>query len=166
MDQWNKIFKPIVVLGCICVVVTTALAFTNQATAPIIAENARIAAEQARGEMIAGAEFTQVEVDVPNVTEAYTSDMGSIITAVSKGYGGTMVIMVAFTPEGEIMQVKVQSNAETAGLGTKIVTEEWFCEQFKTVSTAEMDTISGATISSKAVAAAIDSATAGLQAMS
>lgn len=165
MDNWNKMFKPIVVLGAICIVVTTALAFTNQSTAPIITENARIAAEKARGEMIAGAEFTEVSVEVPNVTEAYTSDMGSIVTATSKGYGGTMVVMVAFTPEGEVMQVKVQSNMETAGLGTKVVDEAWFCEQFKTVSTAEMDAISGATISSKAVAAAVDSATAGYNAI-
>ena len=36
MNNWNRIFKPIVVLGVICVIVTGALAATNGVTAPII----------------------------------------------------------------------------------------------------------------------------------
>ena len=36
MSNWNKIFKPIVVLCAICVVITGALAATNAATAPVI----------------------------------------------------------------------------------------------------------------------------------
>lgn len=36
MNNWNRIFKPIVVLGVICVVVTGALAATNSVTGPII----------------------------------------------------------------------------------------------------------------------------------
>ena len=38
MSNWNKIFKPIVVLCAICVVITGALAATNAATAPVIAK--------------------------------------------------------------------------------------------------------------------------------
>ena len=34
MSNWEKIFKPIVVLCVICVVITGALAATNEATAP------------------------------------------------------------------------------------------------------------------------------------
>ena len=44
MNNWNRIWKPIVVLSLICVVVTGALAATNEVTAPII-EEATIAAE-------------------------------------------------------------------------------------------------------------------------
>lgn len=46
MSNWNKIFKPIVVLVIICIVVTGALAATNGVTAPII-EEAKVAAENA-----------------------------------------------------------------------------------------------------------------------
>ena len=46
MNNWNRIGKPIVVLSLICVVVTGALAVTNDVTAPII-EQARIEAEEA-----------------------------------------------------------------------------------------------------------------------
>ena len=34
MSNWNKVFKPIVVLCVICIIITGALAVTNQATAP------------------------------------------------------------------------------------------------------------------------------------
>ena len=34
MSNWNKVFKPIVVLCVICIVITGALAATNSATAP------------------------------------------------------------------------------------------------------------------------------------
>ena len=44
MSNWNKIFKPIVVLCVICIVMTGALAATNSVTAPII-EAATIAAQ-------------------------------------------------------------------------------------------------------------------------
>ena len=46
MNNWNRIGKPIVVLSLICIVVTAALAATNEVTAPII-EEARIEAENA-----------------------------------------------------------------------------------------------------------------------
>ena len=47
MSNWNKIFKPIVVLCAICIVITGALAATNSVTAPIIAEATRAAEEAA-----------------------------------------------------------------------------------------------------------------------
>ena len=46
MSNWNRVFKPIVVLSVICVIITGALAATNQVTAPII-EAATIAAQNA-----------------------------------------------------------------------------------------------------------------------
>ena len=45
MSNWNKIFKPIVVLCVICIAITGSLAATNKVTAPII-EAARIEAER------------------------------------------------------------------------------------------------------------------------
>ena len=63
MSNWNKIFKPIVVLCAICIVITGALAATNSVTAPIITA-ATIAAENAaRTELLPEAEgaFTAVE---------------------------------------------------------------------------------------------------------
>ena len=48
MSNWNRVFKPIVVLVVICIIVTGALAATNKVTKPIIDEAIRVAQEQAR----------------------------------------------------------------------------------------------------------------------
>ena len=48
MSNWNRVFKPIVVLVVICIIVTGALAATNKVTKPIIDEATRVAQEQAR----------------------------------------------------------------------------------------------------------------------
>ena len=166
MSNGDKIFKPIVVLCAICIVITGALAATNSVTAPII-EAATIAAQNAaRIELLPDADgFTTVEVAVENVTDVSVADngVGTVITGFGKGYGGTITVMTAFTPDGVIKQIKITEQAETAGLGSKIVSEASFQESFAGLPAApftvnDIDAISGATISSKAVTAAVNSA--------
>ena len=166
MNSWNKIYKPIVVLGVICVIITGALAFANDVTAPIIESAIRAAQEQARKELVPDAvSFEQVEgISVDHVSEVYISDNGcAVITASAKGYGGPVVVMVAFTSEGTIRQIKVTQQTETQGLGSKIVTDPDFQTSFsglaaQYVELTDVDAISGATRSSKAVTAAVNSA--------
>ena len=166
MSNWNKVFKPIVVLCVICVVITGALAVTNNMTAPIIAEATRVAQENARKELLPDADnFTKVDVTVENVSDVYVADngVGTVITCAGKGYGGTITVMVAFNPDATIKQIKITEQAETAGLGSKIVSEPSFQESFAGLPAApftvdDIDAISGATISSKAVTAAVNSA--------
>ena len=119
MSNWNKIGKPIVVLCLICVVITGALAATNSATAPVIKAAEEAAAQAARTELLPEATgFTLVEGEFEGVTEIYTADngVGTIITSSDKGYSSTVVVMVAFDPDGTIKQVKIQSQGETAGV--------------------------------------------------
>ena len=89
MNNWNRIFKPIVVLGVICVIVTGALAATNGVTAPIIQAATEAAETAARTELLPEADsFTEVkDVAVENVSGIYTADngAGAVITASGKG---------------------------------------------------------------------------------
>ena len=106
MSNWNKIFKPIVVLCAICIVITGALAATNSVTAPII-EQATIAAQNAaRIELLPDADnFTSVPVEVANVSDVSVADngVGVVVTSSGKGYGGAITVMTAFNPDGTIM---------------------------------------------------------------
>ena len=105
MSNWNKIFKPIVVLCVICVVITGALAATNGVTAPIIEAATAAAQEAARMELVPEANsFEQIEgIAVENVSAVYMADNGeAVITCHGKGYGGNITVMVAFTTEGTI----------------------------------------------------------------
>ena len=84
MSNWNKIFKPIVVLCVICIVVTGALAATNGMTAPIIEAATLAAQEAARTELLPDAQgFEKVEgVVVAIVSAVYstTNDVGVRLT--------------------------------------------------------------------------------------
>ena len=114
MSNWNKIGKPIVVLCLICVVITGALAATNSATAPVIKAAEEAAAQAARTELLPEATgFTLVEGEFEGVTEIYTADngVGTIITSSDKGYSSTVVVMVAFDPDGTIKQVVTAKGA-------------------------------------------------------
>ena len=170
MSNWNKIFKPIVVLVIICIVITGALAATNGVTAPII-EEAKVAAENAaRTELLPEAEgvFTPVEnVEVENVSAVYVADngAGTIITSSAKGYGGDVVVMTAFNPDGTIKQIKVTEQAETKGIGSKVVDTPSYWENYQGLDASQplvlnedVDAVTSATISSTALINAVNSA--------
>ena len=167
MSNWNRVFKPIVVLSVICVIITGALAATNQVTAPII-EAATIAAQNAaRFELLPEADdFTAVEgVSVENVSDVYVANngTGAVVTCAAKGYGGTITVMVAFNPDDTVKQIKITEQSETAGLGAKIATDKDFQGSFSGLPAEDFEVtdihaISGATISSKAVTAAVNAA--------
>ena len=153
MSNWNKIFKPIVVLCVICIVVTGALAATNRVTAPIFGVSDRT--------LFPGG------INVANVSDVYrtTNDVGVVITSSAKGYGGDVVVMTAITPDGTIKQIKVTEQSETKGIGSNVVSTPSYWERYEGVSAGQalvlnqdIDAYSGATISSKAVLSAVNSA--------
>ncbi len=155
MKLWNDFLRPIVTLGVICAVTSALLAYTNGITAPIIEENTLRTANETRAALLPEAEgsFTEVEVDVENVTEAYAADNGAgyVISAAAKGYGGDVPVMVAFSADGTIEAVKFLDNDETPGLGQKVKDAE-FQDQFAGREASEMtindiDALSGATYS-------------------
>ena len=169
MSNWNKIFKPIVVLCVICVVITGALAATNSVTAPIIMEATLEAQRLARMELLPEAEdFTRVDsVEVENVSDVYAASngVGYVITSTAKGYGGTMTVMTSFTPEGQIKQVKVTEAAETQGIGSKVSDSDAYWAAYagldgtrNLVLNQDVDAYTGATISSRALNSAVNAA--------
>ncbi len=175
MNNWNKVFKPIVVLSVICVIITGALALTNDITKPIIQEAIIAAQTAARKELLPEADdFTKVEgLSVTNVVEAYTANngVGTVVTSTGKGYGGTITVMTAFTPEGTIKQIKVTGQTETKGIGSKVAGDPAFWARYEGLEAKplvlgeDVDALSGATVSSKALTAAVNSAVEAYHAM-
>lgn len=120
---------PVIVLSCICLFVSLALAFTYKVANPIIIKNNQAAADAARTEILPAADaFTQIEETgaVSNdgkavVTEAYKADNGAgyVMTVETKSFGGALVMMVGMDGEGLITGVKVTEHADTPGVGTK-----------------------------------------------
>lgn len=154
----NDFVKPILVLAVICLVLSATLAVINSVTSPIIAETEAQIAESARMEVLPEADsFTELDVNIPedsSVTAVYeaTNGVGYVFMVTEDGYGGkdTLNIICSIDAEGNIVDTKTLSHSETAGLGTKIM-EDDFKGQFVGLDSSEIesiDRISGATISS------------------
>ena len=169
MSSWNKVFKPIVVLVIICIVVTGALAATNQVTAPIIEEATRLAEEKSRTELLPEAEgFEEITgVSVDNVSAIYksTNDVGVVITSSAKGYGGDVVVMTAINPDCTIKQIKVTEQGETKGIGSKVAATPSYWENYMGLDASDalvlnqdVDAVASATVSSTALINAVNSA--------
>ena len=115
------------------------------------------------------------DVDIDNAVEAEDSsgeDLGYVITTTShKGYGGDITLSVGITMDGNMNGYSITDISETPGLGMKS-TEEKFKSQFDdievgtyevTKTTAgenQIEAISGATITSRAVTNSVDAAMA------
>lgn len=163
--NFNEIVKPVLVLVCICLVVTALLAYINSVTSPIIAKAEQEKTEQAMSEVLTEAEgFRPVEIDnLPDrVTEIYSAENGSgyVFMLTTKGYGGDMKLICGIKSDGTIEQCKTLSHSETSGLGSKTA-EDPYRNQYcgKSSDTLnEVDAITGATISSTAYKNAIEDA--------
>jgi len=94
-----------------------------------------------------------------------------VLTYSDQGFGGRITVIVGIDPTGHILDLKVVELSETPGLGTKITSEN-FTTQFRGLSSrdnhrlavrrdgGEIDAISAATISSRALVDAVNKAMA------
>jgi electron transport complex protein RnfG len=110
---------------------------------------------------------TSVEATVFPGKDKNGNIVGYAVSSVShKGYSGDIEVMVGVLPDGSIRSVKIVKQAETPGLGTKIQSDD-FINQFIGKSldnfkfkvkkeNGDVDAITAATISSKAVTEAIE----------
>lgn len=163
--NFNEIIKPVLVLVCICLVVTALLAYINSVTSPIIAKAEQEKTEQAMSEVLTEADgFEKLETEnLPErVTEVYTANNGSgyVFMLTTKGYGGDMKLICGMKADGTIEQCKTLSHAETSGLGSKTAEDPYrnqYCGK-NSDTLSEVDAITGATISSTAYKNAIEDA--------
>ena len=161
----NETLKPVLVLLIICLVSSFLLAEADVLTKDKIAENAQKSAYEVYEQLLPDADgFQTLPCDLEGVTAALKAenDGGYIVTAQAKGYGGEVPAAVGFDSEGNILKVVMMSNSETPGLGQK-VTLESFSGQFsgrpaENFTIDDIDSVSGATISSKASVTAINRA--------
>lgn len=166
----KSMVMPVVVLVAICLVCSALLAVLNSVTAPIIAQNAKeetlAAYLSVMPEGTDAASLTDVEgISTLNVEGAVVAPDGTVaVKAAAAGYSGkNVVVYVAFDEGGAIASIAVDASTQTTGIGSK-TGEESFYGGFvgwadgAVSAGSPVDAISGATISSKAVFAAVNSA--------
>ena len=122
--------------------------------------------------VIDGLNLGNVEIDeVVDALDSNNTVIGHVVTSISNdGYGGAVKLSVGITSEGQVNGIAFLSISETAGLGMN-ATKPKFYEQYagKTVESfnvvkvpssndSDINAISGATITSRAVTSAVNAA--------
>ncbi len=162
----NTIIRYAFVLAVISAISGAALAYFNGITADIIAENRRLR-EQAAVSAVLGTEtFTTTEIEGGKLYATDTPE-GKVVafTTESPGFSGPISLMVSLNVDQErVQKIVVLEHSETPGLGARI-TEAAFTDQFKAKSLADpyrakqdVESITGATISTRAVAEGVKTA--------
>ena len=151
-SRYRSLVKPTLTLVIIGALVTGALAFTFQLTAPVIAEN------QAKAEAAAAKQVLGDQEGVALKTQI-------------KSYGGKLELMVGIAEDGRILGVTILSHSDTPGLGTQPMQPDYLAQyQGLTELTGshinednQVDAVTGATISSNAIYLGIKQALADFQ---
>lgn len=170
MSKQEKSFKsfvlPVIVLVAICIVIGAAMAAINFITAPKIASDHEKKEREALSAVLPENQgFTRQEIEgLPESVVALYTDNGSASIAVMlsvRGYDSSnpMSVAVGFDEKGNITKCSVIScTGETRGIGSKVASDDFLTGFIGKNNSDSVDTISGATISSRAFKSAIDDA--------
>jgi Na+-translocating ferredoxin:NAD+ oxidoreductase subunit G len=157
-------------LAMACILSGAVIAGTYAITAPVAAEQAVNQKAKAMRELVPdGQKFEPIA----GKTEWYSvlkdgKTIAYIVPAEGKGYGGAIKMVAAVTPDGKAIDYKILSHNETPGLGDN-ATKDQFRKQFKGKAAADLTVVktptdkniqalTGATITSKAVTLSIQKA--------
>lgn len=169
----KEILKPTLILVIICLVVTACLAGTNVLTRnAIAAQNAKDAEESRKVALPTAETFVQSTKDENCYVGKKGSDVaGYVFTTTANSYGGTIKVMTGIGKDGKITGVILLSTSDTPGLGLN-AQKESFRDQYKQqvpekgfevvkgggAKEGQINAMTGATISSKAVTSAVNEA--------
>lgn len=179
-----EVLKPTAILVAICVLITAAVAGTNELTKDRIAQQQALKAEESRKIVLPGAEsFTSVSgldqiAEEAGGSAAITAGesaqglLGYVFETSAKGYGGDVKVMTGIYWDGKIAGVVILEHEETPGLGAN-AEKERFREQYvgldanagditvvryQTPVGQQIEAMTGASITSRAVTAAVNEA--------
>lgn len=111
--------------------------------------------------------FTEEEYtgEDANIACVYKGETGYVIGTLTQGYAGPIGMLIGVSEDGYVTGLQVRSMEETFGLGAEALTDWQFLAQFlRNEGDAEIgtniDAITGATVTSKAIARSVNSAVA------
>lgn len=168
----KEILSPTISLFVIALVVTLLLAITNSVTAPMIVERAKEDEINTRKTVLTeAADFKDAKIGENDYCIGLNAEgkaVGYIFITESKGYGGAIKVMTGVSADGKIAGVETLQISETAGLGMN-AQRDGFRKQYigksgeiavskNSPDENEIQALTGATITSKAVTSAVNDA--------
>ena len=168
----GDIMKLAIRLFIFSLVAAVGLAVTNEVTKGPIAEQKIAAQKEALNKVLPGCNYEEI-LEIEGLAEGSLIDQmfvgkneesgeiaGYAFVANPQGYGGPIPITLGVSAEGHVTQTYVGALQETAGLGSRVGEAE-FQDQFIAIAadpdtlSDNVDTISGATVSSSAFFGAV-----------
>ena len=170
--------KLVVILAAIAIITGGVLAVINEVTKGTIAEQNAQKVRDALNAVLVAETYDEVDISAfaedKTVTGAYVAKngdevLGHCIEVAPNGFGGPISMIVGIDPTGAVTKVAIVNMAETSGIGTK-TRDEAFLAQYSghaseitastktTIGENEIKAITGATVSSKAVTAGVNTA--------
>lgn len=186
------ITKLTVTLLVTCVIVAGLLGLVNGVTAGPIAAINQQKTQDAMAQVVSDASSFQAVEEIPQaaldaaaaaggtLTELYDGqDAGYVLKVVASGSQGNIEMMVGVDGDGVVTGVSVVDSSETAGIGTKVTSNEPLAsgtgvlDQFIGKSAADgtlsvgsnVEAITGATVSTRGVTTGVNAALAAVGAM-
>lgn len=159
----------------ITAVVAVALAGVNSITAPKIEQLNAEKTQQAIEAVLPGGFDTQITDytdDTGLVTNVYSGANGYAFEVTPAGFDNTITMMVGVDHDGKVLGISIVSHTETSGLGAVAAASTSAGESFRgqfvgmsgsvsvTKDGGEVDTLTGATITSRAVCTGVNAALA------
>ncbi|MBR7179195.1 MAG: RnfABCDGE type electron transport complex subunit G [Oscillospiraceae bacterium] len=159
----------------ICAVTAGLLAGVNAVTEPIIAELNAAKTQEAIAKVLPGGfdtEITEFTDATGLVSKIYKGENGYAVEVGPGGFDNTITMMVGIDNEGKVLGISIVSHTETAGLGAVAAAGTpagiSFRDQFVGMSAAnnilvekdkgEVEAITGATITSRAICVGVNAA--------
>ena len=177
----KKILLPILTIAIMAAMVLSVTFATNDLTS----KNAQKEHLWVMQKLLPGSKTFTVEPydgEDANIRSVHKGETGFVIETVTRGYAGDIVMLIGVSHDGKVTGLTIRDMQETPGLGMSAMWDEQFLAQFLNTSggvaigqpgedafsgatgsdTTETDTyvdgISGATVTSKAIARGVNSA--------
>lgn len=163
-------------LFAICAACALVLGLANMLTGPAIAANQKAKTDAAMAAVLPADSYDPVEyagddASIRSINKA--GDAGYVVEVSCPGsFSGTLTVMVGVANDGTVTGVEITKTAETSGLGANAGKPQ-FKDQFAgltgtasvTKDGGTINAITGATITSRAVCAGVNSAVAAVAGM-
>lgn len=160
----KKNLMPLVVLSVICIIAAALMGGINMITAPKIAFNEEQKVYDSLREVLDG---TFEPLDVPasapatvtglfKVTDENGEFKGNVVTVDQKGYAGKILLTIGFDAEGNTTKVVITAQSESHGKNITPLLDR--LSGISSSDVADVDVVTGATISSGYIKSAVSDA--------
>lgn len=160
--NWKLLIRPIAsIVGVAAVLLGLSAGLT-----PVAASNAQATQDKLMAALLPDStSFVEEEYTGEDelIQAVYKGESGYVVRTAAPGYVGDVVLLVGVNDDGTVTGLAVQEQNETFGLGGRVQGDRDFLVQFlgtsgEAVVGEDIDALTGATVTSKAVTKAVNAA--------